>query len=134
MVRKFQGCWKKVFSVEVSGVCWEHFKGVSKKFRGCFRSVFKRVSSKFQRSLEAVLSEFPGVSRKFPGVSWNFQECVKEVIEVYGNHEGVSKNLQTVSGKYHREISMVFQVCFTGDSSLLSKFQGKFQESFKDIS
>ena len=53
---------------------------------------------------------------------------------MYGNPESVSKNLQTVSGKYHREISMVFQVCFTGDSSLLSKFQGKFQEGFKNVS
>ena len=51
-----------------------------------------------------------------------------------GNYEGVSKNLQVVLGKGHRKISRVFQECFKGDSSILSKFQGKCQESFKDIS
>ena len=72
------------------------------------------------------------------------KECVKEVIEVYGNFEGVSKNFQGVLGKFHgchREISRVFQECFTGDSSLLSQFKGsfkrgssKFQGSFIEVS
>ena len=65
------------------------------------------------------------------------KECVKEVIEVYGNLEGVSKNFQGVLGKFHgchREISRVFQECFTDDSSLLSQFQWEFQEGFKDLS
>ena len=64
------------------------------------------------------------------------KECVKEVIEVYGNL-GVSKNFRGVLGKFHgchREISRVFQECFTGDSSLLSQFQWEFQEGFKDLS
>ena len=49
--------------------------------------------------------------------------------------------IQGVLGNFHgchREISRVFQECFTGDSSLLSQFQGEFQgefqESFKDLS
>ena len=49
------------------------------------------------------------------------KECVKEVIEVYENFEGVSKNFRGVLGKFHgchREISRVFQECFMGDSSL----------------
>ena len=58
-----------------------------------------------------------------------FQECVKEGIEVYSNFEGVSKNFRGVL----REISRVFQECFTGDSSLFSQFQGEFQESFKGL-
>ena len=65
------------------------------------------------------------------------KECVKEVIEVYGNFEGVSKNFRGVLGKFHgchREISRVFQECFTDDSSLLSQFQWEFQEGFKDLS
>ena len=65
------------------------------------------------------------------------KECVKEVIEVYGNFEGVSMKIRGVLGKFHgchREISRVFQECFTGDSSLLSQFQGEFQEGFKDLS
>ena len=55
-----------------------------------------------------------------------FQECVKEVIEVYGNFEGVSKNFRGVLGKFHgchREISRVVQECFMVDSSHFSKFQ-----------
>ena len=58
------------------------------------------------------------------------KECVKEVIEVYGNFEGFSKNSRGVSGKFHgchREITRVFLECFTGVSRLLSQFQGEFQ-------
>ena len=65
------------------------------------------------------------------------KECVKEVIEVFRNFEGVSTNFRGVLGNCHgchREISRVFQECFTGDSSLLSQFQGEFQEGFKDLS
>ena len=65
------------------------------------------------------------------------KECVKEVIEVYGNFEGVSKNSRGVLGKFHgchREITRVFLECFTGVSRLLSQFQGEFQEGFKDVS
>ena len=72
--------------------------GFSRNFQGCFRSVLR------------CLKQAP-------------KECVKEVIEVYGNFEGVSKNFQGVLGKFHgclREISRVFQECFTGDSSLFS--------------
>ena len=52
------------------------------------------------------------------------KECVKEVIKVYGKFEGVSKNFQGVLGKFYgclREISRLFQECFTGDSSLFSR-------------
>ena len=62
------------------------------------------------------------------------KECAKEVIEVYGNFEGVSKNFRGVLGKFHgclREISRVFQECFTGDSSLFSQFQGEIQREFQ---
>jgi len=65
------------------------------------------------------------------------KECVKEVIEVYGNLEGVSKDFQGVLGKFHgchREISRVFQECFTEDLRLLNQFQWEFQEGFKDLS
>ena len=62
------------------------------------------------------------------------KECVIEVIEVYGNFEGVSKIFQGALGKFHgchREISRVFQECFT---SLLSQLQGEFQEGLNDLS
>ena len=70
------------------------------------------------------------------------KECVKEVIEVYGNFEGVSKNFRGVLGKFHGcqiRISRVFQECFTGDSMGVSRgLQGssievsrKFQENVK---
>ena len=65
------------------------------------------------------------------------KECVKEVIEVYGNFEGVSKNSRGVLVKFHgchRKITRVFLECFTGVSSLLSQFQGEFQEGFKGLS
>ena len=48
-----------------------YFKCVSRKFQGCFGSVFKGVWRKLQRSFIALLRESPGVSRKFPGFSWN---------------------------------------------------------------
>ena len=89
------------------------------KFKGCFESI----SRVFQKTFEGVSGVF---LRVFEATS---KECVKEVIEVYGNFEGVL-------GKFngcHREISTVFQECFTGDSSLLSRFQGEFQEVFKDL-
>ena len=53
------------------------------------------------------------------------------------NFEGVSKNFRGVIGNFcgcHREISRVFQKCFTGDSRLLGKFQGEFQEGFIEVS
>ena len=73
--RFFLGCFKEFSRViKVSrkflGVCQEHFNGDSRRFSGCFRSVFrmveggsKKVSMKFQGS-------FPRVSRKFLGASW----------------------------------------------------------------
>ena len=72
------------------------------------------------------------------------KECVIEVIVVYENFEGGSKNFRGVLGKFHgchREITRVFLECFTGVSSRLSQFQGCFIEvlrifhrSFKDLS
>ena len=59
----FQACFK-----EVSGVCQEHFKGVSKSV--------KHVSKKFQECFKIVLRVFQasvkGVTRTFQGFSTGF--------------------------------------------------------------
>ena len=116
-LRKFEESYKKVFGVEVSGVCWDHFKGVSRKFSGGFRFVFKGVWSKLQRSFKAFSREFPEGFKEVLGCFINVS-IVCRVIEVYGNCEGVSKNFCGVLGKFHEchmEISRVFQECFTVD-------------------
>ena len=117
VLRKFEGSYKKVFGVEVSGVCWDHFKGVSRKFSGGFRFVFKGVWSKLQRSFKAFSREFPEGFKEVLGCFIKVS-IVCQVIEVYGNFEGVSKNFRGVLGKFHEchmEISRVFQECFTVD-------------------
>ena len=86
---------------------------------------FETVSREIQEGFE----EVPGCLMKFSRV------C--QVIEVYGNFKDVSKNIRGILGKCHgchREICRVFQECFPSDSSILGKFQRKFQEGFKDLS
>ena len=61
------------------------------KFKGCVGSI----SRVFQETFEGVSGGFLGCLKQPP------KECVKEVIEVYGNFEGVSKNFQGVLGKFH---------------------------------
>ena len=83
---------------EVSGVCWEHFKSVSRKLLGLIRSVFKGVWSKLQTSFEVVSRVFPEgfkqvlgyfmeVSRVFSSnifsrILWKFQESYKKMLKV----------------------------------------------------
>ena len=63
--------------IEIDGVLQGSFKGVSRKFQGCF----KKVSSVFQGS-------FKNVSREFQG-------CVKEVLRVFqGGFKSVSRKFK----------------------------------------
>ena len=60
----------------------ESFKGVSRKFKGCFRGCFKKVSNVFQVICKGVSSNFKGVSRVFErtlkGVAGKFQWCFRK--------------------------------------------------------
>ena len=88
--KKISRVLQKVFSVEVLGVCWEHFKGVSRKFRGCFRSVFKVVWWMLQRSFEAVSRQFLEDFNKVP-------RCFMKVSGVCWEHfKGVSRKFEGV--------------------------------------
>ena len=98
--KMFQVCCKKVLVCfkEVSGVCWEYFKIVSRKLLGLIRSVFKGVWSKLQTSFEVVSRVFPEgfkqvlgyfmeVSRVFSSnifsrILWKFQESYKKMLKV----------------------------------------------------
>ena len=54
------------------------------KFQGCVESI--------SRVFQGCFREFPEGFKKVPRCLMKVQECAKEVIEVYGHFEGVSKN------------------------------------------
>ena len=133
---KFPWCFNK----KVSSVLQKSVWCVLRKFQGCVESIsrvkqdsFEDVLGVFLRVFEAtstgVIKQFRGsfqrVSSKFLGVSLKFQECFKSVLKKhYGNIKSVSQKLQGVLRKFHgcfREISRMFQECFTSDSRRFQK-------------
>ena len=98
---------------------WE-FKGCVESISRVFQVTFKGVSGVFLRVFEATSK---GVYQRSYWSVWKFWRCFKEYLRCLGKFHGC-----------HREISRMLQECFTGDSSLLSQFQGEFQEGFKDLS
>ena len=107
------------------------------KFPWCFYKVSSGLQKVFGvESIPRVFQEtFEGVSGVFSRV---FEASSKVVCQrSYGSpwkFEGVSKNFRGVLGQFHgchREISRVFQECFTSDSSLSSQFQGEIQREFQ---
>ena len=84
---------------EVSRVFQGSFKGVSRKFQGCFTEAsrvfhgsFKCVSRKFQGSFTEVSRVLQG---SFKGVSRKFQGCFKEVSRVF--HESFNGSFKDFS-------------------------------------
>ena len=68
---------------------------------------------------EAVSRESQRGSRKFPDVSWKFQECFKEVFKEVIDIPKMIQRSSNVLRKFHgcfRGISRAFQECSTGDS------------------
>ena len=111
---KFPWCFKKVFGVEVLGVCWEHFKGVSRKLEGVL-GVFLRL---FEESSKGVSKQFQGgfwrVSRKFLGVLWKCQRSCWSVWKFRKCFKEFPRSFRKISGR--------FQVCFKSASRVIQVF------------
>ena len=77
---------------------FRNFKGVTKRFRcGSLRGVLKAFQGAFKKLLRVFQECFLGCLKQPP------KECAKEVIEVYGNYEGVSKNFKSYKVHHHNE-------------------------------
>ena len=107
----------------------ESFKGFEKSFwcgSWCVESISRVFQETFDGVSGVVLRVFEasskGVCQRSYWSVWKFWRCFKEFSRCLGKFHGC-----------HREISRMLQECFTGDSSLLSQFQGEFQEGCKDL-